>query len=133
MIGLDTSAVIDLFKKDASLIKLLEKINDSNDKVALNQITYLELMFGLNFEDESSKREEEYYDSLFGSSIVIQLNNSSSKKAAKISLQLKKIGKTIEQSDCTIAAVFITNGINKILTRNKKHFENIKELEIVEY
>ena len=133
MIGLDTSAIIDLFKKDASLIKLLEKINDSNDKVALNQITYLELMFGLNFEDESSKREEEYYDSLFGSSIVIQLNNSSCKKAAKISLQLKKIGKTIEQSDCTIAAIFITNGINKIITRNKKHFENIKELEIIEY
>ena len=37
MIGLDTSAIIDLFKKDTSLIKFLEKIDN---KIALNQISY---------------------------------------------------------------------------------------------
>ncbi len=130
MIGLDTSAMIDLFKKDTALIKFLEK---TDDKIALNQITYLEIMLGLNLEGESHKSEEEYYDSLFNSYLVFPLNNLSCKKASKIFLQLKKIGKIIEEFDCAIAGIFLTNGVNKILTRNKKHFENIKELEIIEY
>ncbi len=130
MIGLDTSAIIDLFKKDQSLIKFIERTEDS---IALNQITYLELMFGLNFEYQSNKLEEEYYDSLFSSYIVLPLNNLSCKKAAKILLQLKKMGKVIEQSDCVIAGIFLSNGVTKILTKNKKHFESIKELEIIGY
>lgn len=130
MIGLDTSAIIDLFNEDPSLIKLL---GGMDDKVALNQISYLELMFGLNFETEINKDEEGYYDSLFSSYTVLSLNNSSSKQAAKISLSLKKIGKTVDKFDCTIAGILLTNGIDKILTRNKKHFENIKGLKVISY
>ena len=130
MIGLDTSAVIDLFKNNLSLIKVLEK---TDDKVALNQMSYLELMFGLNFESISHKSEEEYYDSLFNTYLVLQLDNASCKKTAKIFLQLKKIGETIEQSDCAIAAIFLTNGVDKILTRNAKHFEKIKGIQVISY
>ncbi len=130
MIGLDTSVIIDLFKKNPSLIKLLEEIDD---KAALNQVSYLELMFGLDFESESHNSEEEYYDSLFNNFLVLQLNNSSCKKAARILLELKKMGKIIEQSDCAIAGIYLANGIDKILTKNKKHFENIKGLKVLSY
>ena len=90
MIGLDTSAIIDLFKKDMSLIKFLES---TDDKVTLNQISYLELMFGLDFENKKHLSEEEYYDSLFANSLVLELNNSSCKMAGKILMRLKKLGK----------------------------------------
>ena len=130
MIGLDTSAIIDLFKNNRALIKLLERIED---KVALTQLSYLELMFGLDLEIKSHKLEEEYYDSLFNSYPVLQLNNISCKKAANIFLQLKKTGKMIGQSDCTIAGIFLSNGINKILTGNKKHFDRIKQLKVISY
>ena len=130
MIGLDTSAIIDLFKKDLSLIKFLE---ETDDKVYLNQISYLELMFGMDFESKKHLSEEEYYDSLFANSLVLELNNSSCKAAGKILIRLKKIGKMIEQSDCTIAGIYLSNGVNKILTKNAKHFENIKELKVITY
>jgi len=130
MIGLDTSAIIDLFKKDQSLIKLLEKTDEA---IALNQVTYLELMFGLDIKNQSHKSEEEYYDSIFNSYTVLPLNNISCKKAAKILFELKKIGKTIDELDCAIAGILLSNGINKILTKNKKHFENIKELKVITY
>ena len=130
MIGLDTSSIIDLFKKNQSLIKFIEMTEDS---IALNQFTYLELMFGLNFEDKSHKREEEYYDFLFNSYTTFPLNNLSCKEAAKILSQLKRIGKIIEQSDCAIAGIFLSNGVDKILTKNKKHFENIKGLKVLSY
>ncbi|MBI2108146.1 PIN domain-containing protein [Candidatus Woesearchaeota archaeon] len=130
MIGLDTSAIIDLFRDDPALIRLLEQIDDT---VVLNQISYLELMFGLDFESRHDKSEEEYYDSLFNLYSVLPLDNISCKKAAKISLELKKLGKSIEQFDCTIAGILLANGINKILTRNKKHFENIRQLDVISY
>ena len=130
MIGLDTSAIIDLFKKDMSLIKFLES---TDDKVTLNQISYLELMFGLDFENKKHLSEEEYYDSLFANSLVLELNNSSCKMAGKILMRLKKIGKMIEQSDCAIAGIYLSNGVNKILTKNAKHFENIKKLKVITY
>ena len=126
MIGLDTSAIIDLFRDDPALIRLLEQIDDT---VVLSQISYLELMFGLDFERRNDKTEEEYYDSLFNLYSVLPLDNISCKKAAKISLALKKLGKSIGQFDCAIAGILLANGTNKILTRNKKHFENIKELK----
>ena len=130
MIGLDTSAIIDLFKKDLSLIKFLE---ETDDKFYLNQISYLELMFGMDFENKKHFSEEEYYDSLFANSLVLELNNSSCKVAGKILMRLKKVGKMIEQSDCTIAGIYLSNGINKIVTRNAKHFENIKEMKVINY
>lgn len=39
---------------------------------------------------------------------------------AKVFSDLIKKGKTIEQNDCLIASIMITNGCNKIITRNKK-------------
>ena len=46
--------------------------------------------------------------------------------------QLKKIGKLTQDFDLLIAAICISN--NKILiTKNKKHFENIKGLKVEEW
>lgn len=130
MIGLDTSAIIDLFRNNPALIALLEQIDDT---VVLNQISYLEIMFGLDFQSRNDRSEEEYYDSLFNLYKILPLDNISCKKAAKISLELKKLGRSIEQFDCMIAGILLSNGIKKILTRNRKHFENIKELEVISY
>lgn len=35
--------------------------------------------------------------------------------------------------DTLIAAIALSNGITTIITRNKKHFEQIKELNVVTY
>jgi|SRR3989338_519061 len=130
MIGLDSSAVIDFFKGNKQLRVVLE---DTNEPLVLNRISYLEIMFGIDFSKTAYELEEGFYDDLFKSLLVFELNAKSSKKSSEVLWNLKKMGKTIELLDCTIAGVYLSNGIDKILTRNKKHFENVKGLKVISY
>ena len=57
----------------------------------------------------------------------------SSKKAAEIFYDLKRKGFDIGQFDCMIASIFLMNGVNKIITRNVKHFINIPGLKVISY
>ncbi len=130
MIGLDTSAIIDIFRGDEAIKKALENIEEP---LAVTQLSYLELMFGLDPKNEKHKVEESFYDEFFKSLLKLNLTNQSCKKASEIFWRLKKEGKTIEQFDCVIAGIFLANGINSLLSKNTKHFDNISGLKVIEY
>ena len=130
MIGLDTSAIIDIFKGNKSLKPFLE---NNKEPLAATAMSYLELFFGLDPENPKHTSEGNYYQEFFKNLYNINLNKESCEEASRIFWRLKKEGKTIEQFDCVIAASLLTNGINKILTRNQKHFEKIKELNVLSY
>jgi predicted nucleic acid-binding protein len=130
MIGLDTSAIIDIFKGNERIKKVLE---DNKEPMAATIMSYLELFFGLNPENLKHLNEGKYYAEFFKGLYNIDLSKDSCEEASKIFWRLRKEGKTIEQFDCSIAASFLTNGINKIITGNPKHFENIKQLNIIGY
>ncbi len=130
MIGLDTTAIIDLYKGNDAIRKLIETLKEP---FAVNYIIYLELMYGLDLTKDKHKNEEEYYDELANSLFNFGLDKKACKKSAEISWKLGKEGKIIGKFDCTVAAVYITNNIKKIITKNKKHFENIKELKVISY
>lgn len=130
MIGLDTTAVIDLFKKDPSIIKLIEK---TDEEIASTIITYQELMFGINFTNPVNSYEEKFYDNFFDRIFVLTLDNKSAKKSSEIYWDKRNKGANIGKSDCIISGILIANRVNKIITRNKKHFENIKGLKVINY
>ena len=130
MIGMDSSAIIDLFRNDSFLVKILE---DMDEEIVLNQMSFYELMIGLDFDNLIHKKEENFYDELFEDYKNLSLDKNSSKKASKISFELKKDGKIIGDFDCIIAGIYLTNGVNKIITRNVKHFERIKGLKVISY
>lgn len=130
MIGLDTSAIIDIFKGDKDIKEFLD---NNSEPLAATTISYLELFFGLNPKDPKHGKESEYYKEFFKSLYNIDLTKDSCEFASNIFWSLKKEGKTIEQFDCVIAALLISNGINKILTRNSKHFEKIRKLNVISY
>ncbi|MBI2649894.1 PIN domain-containing protein [Candidatus Woesearchaeota archaeon] len=130
MIGLDTSAVIDIFKGNERLKQFLE---NNKEPLAATLMSYLELFFGLNPENPKHATEGEYYTEFFKSLYNVDLSKDTCEEASKIFWRLKKEGKTIEQFDCAIAASFLTNGVNKILTGNPKHFEKIKQLNVISY
>ena len=130
MIGLDTSAIIDIFKGDERIKKILE---NNKEPMAATIISYLELFFGLNPENPKHETEGEYYSEFFKSLYNIDLSKDTCEESSKIFWRLRKEGKTIEQFDCVIAASFLTTGINKILTGNPKHFEKIKQLNVISY
>lgn len=130
MIGIDTCAAIDLFKGDKQIIALL---SDISEKVCITYINYLELIFGLDIENPKHKVEEEFYDDIMENYAVFNLNIESCKKAREIFFLLKKKGNIIEDMDYAIAGILLTNGVNKIITRNKKHFERIPGLKVISY
>lgn len=130
MIGLDTTAIIDFYKGEKNLKDLIDTINEP---LATNQIVYLELMYGIDPDNKEHKIEEDYYDILIESLFNFDLDAKACKKTAEIAWKLKKEGKIAEQLDCSIAAIYLINGINKIITKNTKHFENIRELKVISY
>jgi|SRR3989344_3160338 len=130
MIGLDTSAIIDLFRGNEELKKIIE---NNKEPFVITQISYLELMFGIDNLNSKHEIECKFYDRLFDKLLVLDLNKASCRKASDIFFELKKKGKMIEQLDCTIAGILLSNGINKLITKNKKHFENISGIKVIYY
>lgn len=130
MIGIDTSALIDLFKGDEHLMELLDGMEE---EVFVNQISHLEIFLGLNPEDKSHKEEEVFYDRLFSGFECLNIDFNSNKRARDIFWKLKREGALIEGLDCAIAGIYLSNGVNKIITKNKKHFERIKGLKVFSY
>ena len=130
MIGLDTSAIIDIFKGEERIKEFLEV---NKEPLAATIMSYLELFFGLDFENVKHTKEAQYYRDFFNKVYHMDLTKASCEKASEILWRLKKEGNIIEKFDCIIAAVFMANGVDKILTRNSKHFERIKGLKVISY
>lgn len=130
MIGIDSSALIDLWKKKEPIIELLK---DIDEEIILNQISYLELMFGLDFTILKHKEEELFYDEIFDNYNIFGLNKKASKKTSEIFWELKKKGEGVDEFDCMIAGIYLSNGINKIITKDAEHFNRIKGMTVMSY
>lgn len=130
MIGIDTTVIVDLFR---GLPEIRKKLENLNQPLCVTRLTYLELMFGLDITKDEHKKEATYYDEFFKAIQLFELDQKSCKKAGEIYQTLKKNGRMIDEFDCTIAATFITQGVNTILTKNTKHFQNIPQIKVIEY
>jgi len=62
--------------------------------------------------------------------IVLPFDAEVSKIAANMNIELKKLRKQIDLADLFIAATAIGNGLS-CATLNKKHFERIKNLNLI--
>lgn len=130
MIGFDTSAIIDIFKGEESIKEFL---TSNKEPLAATIMSYLELFFGLDFENAQHTKEAQYYRSFFSEVYSLDLTKEACEGASNIYWYLKKEGKMIEKFDCIIAGIFLAGGINKILTKNKEHFKRIKEIKVISY
>jgi len=130
MIGFDTSAIIDLFNNDEKLKELLVSLDDSFCSTIIN---YQELIFGLDIVNKSSAEEYNFYESLFENFKTFLCDKNSCNKSGEIYQYLRKNGKMIDDFDCMIAGIFLFNGVNKIITRNVKHFERIPGVKVLSY
>ena len=78
MIGLDTCAIIDLFKGDNSIKSIIQK----NEIFCATTLSYLELQFGMDPDSKIRQKEQLYYDRLFIDLMHLRLNFESCKKAS---------------------------------------------------
>ena len=130
MIGLDTTALIDLYRGDESLKKVLSSVYEDLSTSILN---YQEIFFGIDQSADKYSEEIDFYDNLFSNMNILSFNIFSSKKASQIFWNLNKSGADVGRFDSMIAGIFLANGVNKIITRNAKHFNRIHGIEVLSY
>lgn len=130
MIGLDTGALIDLLKENDALKNVIE---GSEEQLASTIINYQELMFGLDFDNPKHIEEEKTYAAFFENIHFFSLTPVAAKNASILFRELQKKGMDIGRFDSMIAGIFLEQGITKILTRNVKHFQRMKEIQVLSY
>lgn len=131
MVCLDTSFIIDIMRENTEAIQLRKKLERSNDSLAIASPTIIELIRGLdsvNLKEMEKDKIEEFINLV----TTLSLDKKSAVRAGGIDVELIREGEKVDIEDVMIAAIAITNN-EKLITRNKKHFERIKNLEIESY
>ncbi len=126
MYCLDTSVIIAVFDGKEEINKKLEKI--SSQEIFITPINLCELYKGAAHSQVTQKRLE-FIERLLERVGILEFNEFCCRIFGEEYLKFKKIGKPIKDSDLMIAA--ITLGHNKtLITLDKKHFRDIKDLKL---
>lgn len=126
MIFVDTDILIDFLRNKEYAINI---INKHKEYLVSTEINFYELLFGAKF--QKNIKEERLIKGIFQEIDSYTLNREIIEKAAIIRSELMHKGKEIGQNDCFIAAIVMQNK-GALLTRNAKHFERIKGLQVIE-
>jgi predicted nucleic acid-binding protein len=124
VICLDTSILIDFYRKTDKSKSVFFKLTETYSLFAVSAVTEYELYLG------NSEEQNVFWDTFFSQIAVLPFDTKAAKKAVEIYKQLRQDNKLIEIPDILIAATALQNNI-PIATLNKKHFERIKGLQIV--
>ena len=120
---LDTTFLIDLLNGDHGTVAIAK----SKETLLTTQINMYEVIRGIFLINESKALVKAR--ALFGQIRVLPLDDNSIIKSADIFADLSKRGEIIADNDCMTAGIALANGINKVVTRNTKHFRRIKGIK----
>jgi len=124
MICLDSSVLIDYFRKTNKTNSLLFKLQEEYTGFAVSIITEYEIYVG------SKPNQMSFWDNLFQGITVLPFDEKACMNALEIHKDLKSRNQLIEIPDLFIAATAQSHNL-PLATINKKHFERIKNLNIV--
>ncbi len=128
MIVLDTSVLIDYFKGKNKSFDIVE-----NSDVVTTVVTYHEILSGIKH--KKAKKEEIFYRRFFSDIKVLDFDMKASEESSEIMARLLNIGKIVNTLDVLIAGIAVTNGADKIVSRDKDFLEisKVTGLEIEVY
>src|SRR3989344_6133887 len=130
MIGLDSDIIISILRKMGDYKSLLKKL--SSEEICTSEIVIYEILYGLYASRDFSERRIKEFEAIMDTfSYIFPIDRKASENAAKIGGKLSRQGKIVGHSDILIAGSLLANGCNIFATNNIKHFENIKELELI--
>ena len=125
IILIDTSILIDYYRKteksNSQWIALVRK----GYKFAISAVTKYEIYSG------ASTNQLSFWDNIFQAIKVIPFDETSAQTAVDINNSLKTKRKQIDIADLFIAATAVTHELS-LATLNKKHFDRIDTLTLVE-
>ena len=131
MKGVDTTFLIHLLRKDPNATAKAVEL-DNEPLVFTTEANVYEIVSGIK-PNENVDRILQDLGALLNKLVVLPLDRKASIKAGFIFSTLMKQGKTIDDIDCLTAGILLTNGCEKIVTRNTKHFERISGLIVEVY
>ncbi len=123
-ICLDTSVLIEYFRKKNKETSLFYQLLSHSDHFAITSITEFEIRCGIN------ENQENTWNQLLESIRILSFDSDASRIAAQIDKKLKKQRKQLATADLFIAATAIRYGYT-LATLNKRHFERVSNLKII--
>jgi len=121
----DTSILIDFYRRTDKNNSLWVKLVRQGYDFAVSTITKYEIYSG------ATQSQLEFWDTVFQAVKVIPLDETATDKAVDINSILKRKRKQIDIADLFIAATAISNDL-AFVTLNRKHFDRIESLKILE-
>ena len=122
MYCLDTNIIVNYLRGDEETISKFSEISDDFD-MFITPLTLCELFRGAYLSSDS-KRKIEQIKEFTGSFTLLEFDEKVCIEYGKKYAELCKIGKLAENIDLMIACFAKVNDLI-LVTRNKKHFENI--------
>ncbi len=127
MIVLDTSVLIDYFRGKNSSFDFV-----SNSDATTTVITYHEVLSGIKH--RKAKKEEAFYRRFFSDIKILDLDLKAVEESSDIMARLLSQGRVVNTLDVLISGIAMTNGADKIVSRDKDFLEISKvtglEIEI---
>ena len=125
VVMVDTSILIDFYRKTDKSKSVWLSLVRQGYEFAISSVTKYEIYSG------ASEGQLQFWNSILGAITIIPFDESCVDTAVSINSALKKKRKQIDIADLFIAATAMTYNL-QIATLNRKHFERIEGLQIVE-
>lgn len=125
LICLDTSVLIDFYRKKDKSKTYLYKLSLKYSLFAVTSVTVFEIFSG------SDAIQNDFWGKFFQSKVILPFDFNAAKRAVIIDKELKALRKRIDIPDLFIAACATEHNL-PLATLNIKHFQRVKELEIVD-
>ncbi|MBO9673808.1 MAG: type II toxin-antitoxin system VapC family toxin [Sphingobacteriaceae bacterium] len=123
IIMVDTSILIDYFrKKDKSKTRLFD-LSQKSDNLCISSITEFEIYTGAK-DDQAN-----FWKKMLSNFIVFPFDSDAALVAVEVQNKLKRRRKSIDKADLFIAATAIARDLY-FDTLNHKHFEHIEDLKM---
>ena len=121
----DTSVLIDLFRKTDKANSALVSLVRQGYNYHISAVTESEIYTG------ATLGQVDFWDNFLQKTEVLPFDRSVAKIAVDLNKALKRKRKLIDTADLFIAATALANNL-PFATLNKKHFDRIDELNIIE-
>ena len=131
MVCLETSFIIDILRGSEKARILKDRLEKNNSALFIPSPVVMELISGAHLSDRPDS-EKEKIKQFLSYHYVVDFDMESAFIAGEIEATLTKKNDEIEPEDVMIAAIALQHH-ETLVTRNARHFEKIKGLEIEAY
>jgi predicted nucleic acid-binding protein len=132
MVCLDYSFIIDLFRGDKAAGNKLMDLMMAKETLVTTVIIIAELYKGAFGHARSSEKLQEI-DTITNILHIFDTNIRAARIYGYYYQYLKSQGKMIDDRDILIIATMMAYGEHRIVTKNRKHFESIADIEVIDY